>query len=36
MIFVRGVSLSTLREELHQKYGIFPIESPVLPYTDID
>jgi hypothetical protein len=25
MIFVRGVNQSTLREELHQKYGIFPL-----------
>jgi hypothetical protein len=24
MIFVRGVNQSTLREELHQKYGIIP------------
>ncbi len=22
--YIRGVSLSTLREQLHQKYGIFP------------
>ena len=25
MIFVRGVSLSTLRALLHQEYGIFPL-----------
>jgi hypothetical protein len=25
MMFGRGVSLSTLREELHQKYGIFSL-----------
>ena len=25
MIFVRGVSLSTLREELHKEYGTFPL-----------
>ena len=35
MIFVRGVSLSTLREELHQKYGIFPIGAPSVLSTDV-
>jgi hypothetical protein len=34
MIFVRGVSLSTLREELHQKYGIFPLALLLLPYIE--
>jgi hypothetical protein len=33
-MFVRGVSLSTLREELHQKYGIFPLALLLFPYIE--
>ena len=35
MLFVRGVSLSTLREELHQKYGKLPIGSPCILNTNV-
>jgi hypothetical protein len=34
MMFIRGASLSTLREELHQKYGIFPLALLLLQYTE--
>jgi len=30
-MFVEGVSLSTLREELHQKYGIYYLVTLLLP-----
>ena len=33
-MFVRGVSLSTLREELHQKYGIFSFAFLLLPHIE--
>jgi hypothetical protein len=35
MIFIRRVSLPTLREELHQKYGMFSIGTLLLLSTDV-
>ncbi len=34
MEYIRGVSLHILREQLHQKYGIFPWPSFYMPYID--
>ena len=34
MIFVRGVSLSTLREEVHRKYGIFSLVLLLFPFIE--
>jgi hypothetical protein len=34
MMFVKGVSLSTLREKLHQKYGIFSLALLLLSHIE--